>query len=106
MISVAKQRAISLGLQNVIEFKEGDIETIELPSSTFDAVLCRWGLMFLPDLKAGLSNIHRSLKPSGHFAAAVWASPDQATLSVIFFDHQVFCMDEHIQSFNFFLVFP
>jgi ubiquinone/menaquinone biosynthesis C-methylase UbiE len=81
MLSVAKQRAISLGLQNVIEFKEGDIETIELPSSTFDAVLCRWGLMFLPDLKAGLSNIHRSLKPSGHFAAAVWASPDQATLS-------------------------
>jgi hypothetical protein len=37
--------------------------------------------MFLPDLKVGLSNIHRSLKPSGHFAAAVWASPDQDTLS-------------------------
>ena len=81
MLSVAKQRAISLGLQNVIEFKEGDIETIDLPSSTFDAVLCRWGLMFLPDLKAGLSNIYRSLIPSGHFAAAVWASPDQDTLS-------------------------
>ena len=76
MLSVAKQRAISLGLQNVIEFKEGDIETIDLPSSTFDAVLCRWGLMFLPDLKAGLSNIYQSLKPSGHFGAAVWASPD------------------------------
>jgi ubiquinone/menaquinone biosynthesis C-methylase UbiE len=45
MLSVAKQRAISLGLQNVIEFKEGDTETIDLPSSTFDAVLCRWGLM-------------------------------------------------------------
>ena len=56
MLSVAKQRAISLGLQNVIEFKDGDIETIELPSSMFDAVLCRWGLMFLPDLKAGLSD--------------------------------------------------
>ena len=45
MLSVAKQRAISLGLQNVIEFKEGDTETIDLPSSTFDAVLCRWRLM-------------------------------------------------------------
>jgi ubiquinone/menaquinone biosynthesis C-methylase UbiE len=80
MLSVAKQRAISLGLQNVIEFKEGDIETIDLPSSTFDAGLCRWGLMFLPDLKAGLSNIYRSLIESGRFAAAVWASPDQDTL--------------------------
>jgi ubiquinone/menaquinone biosynthesis C-methylase UbiE len=81
MLSVAKQRAASLGLRDVIEFKEGDAETISLPSSAFDAVLCRWGLMFLPDLKVGLSNIHRSLKPSGHFAAAVWASPDQDTLS-------------------------
>jgi ubiquinone/menaquinone biosynthesis C-methylase UbiE len=70
MLSVAKHRAISLGLQNVIEFKEGDTETIDLPSSTFDAVLCRWGLMFLPDLKAGLSNIYRSLVEGGHFAAA------------------------------------
>jgi ubiquinone/menaquinone biosynthesis C-methylase UbiE len=80
MLSVAKHRAISLGLENVIEFKEGDIETIDLPSSTFDAVLCRWGLMFLPDLKAGLSNIYRSLIEGGHFAAAVWALPDQDTL--------------------------
>jgi hypothetical protein len=36
--------------------------------------------MFLTDLKAGLSNIHRSLKPGGHFAAAIWASPEQDTL--------------------------
>jgi ubiquinone/menaquinone biosynthesis C-methylase UbiE len=43
----------------VIEFKEGDTETIDLPSSTFDAALCRWGLMSLPDIKAGLSNIYR-----------------------------------------------
>lgn len=81
MLSIANQRAASLGMQDVIEYKEGDIETIDLPSSAFDAVLCRWGLMFLPDLKAGLSNICRSLKTSGHFAAAVWASPGQDTLS-------------------------
>jgi enediyne biosynthesis protein CalE5 len=80
MLSVAKERAISLGLQNVIEFKEGDIETIELPTSAFDAVLCRWGLMLLPDLKAGLSNIYGSLVEDGHFAAAVWASPAQDSL--------------------------
>jgi enediyne biosynthesis protein CalE5 len=81
MLSVAKQRAISLGLQNIIEFKEGDIETVDLPSSAFDAVLCRWGLMLLPDLKTGLSNIYKSLMEGGHFAAAVWASPAQDTLS-------------------------
>jgi ubiquinone/menaquinone biosynthesis C-methylase UbiE len=77
MISFAKERAISLGLQEVVEFKEGDAETIDLPSSTFDAALCRWGLMFLPNPKAGLSNIYGSLVKGGHFAAAVWASAEK-----------------------------
>jgi hypothetical protein len=37
--------------------------------------------MFLPDLKVGLSNIYGSLVEGGHFAAAVWALPDQDSLS-------------------------
>ena len=77
MLSFAKQRAISSGLQDIIEFKEGDAETIDLPTSKFDAALCRFGLMLLSDPKAGLSNIYRSLVEGGHFAAAVWASPDK-----------------------------
>ena len=77
MLSIAKQRAISLDLEQVIEFKEGDAETMDLSASTFDAALCRLGLMFLPDLRTGLSNIHRSLVDGGRLAAAVWASPDK-----------------------------
>ena len=77
MLSFAKQRAISLGLGQVIEFKEGDAETIDLSSSTFDAALCRFGLMLLPDLRTGLSNIYGSLVDGGRLAAAVWASPDK-----------------------------
>src|SRR5262245_4818660 len=77
MLSIARQRADSLGLQDVIEFREGDAETISLPDSAFDAVLCRWGLMFLPDLREGLSNIYSSLVNGGYLAAAVWASPDK-----------------------------
>ena len=77
MLSIAKQRAISLDLSGMIEFKVGDTETIDLPSSAFDAALCRAGLMLLPDLRAGLLNIYRSLIKSGRFAAAVWSSPDK-----------------------------
>ena len=79
MLYIAKQRAISSGLEQVIEFKEGDAETIDLSaaSSTFDAALCRFGLMFLPHLRTGLSNIYRSLVDGGRLAAAVWASPDK-----------------------------
>jgi ubiquinone/menaquinone biosynthesis C-methylase UbiE len=56
MLYIAKQRAISLGLKDVIEFKEGDTETVDLPALTFDSALCRFGLMLLPSLEAGLSN--------------------------------------------------
>ena len=84
MLATAKQRAASLGLQDVIEFKEGDAETISLPISTFDAALCRWGLIYLPDVKAGLFNIHKSLVNGGRIVAAVWASPDKVPfLSVV-----------------------
>ena len=60
----------------MIEFKEGDAETIDLPPSAFDAALCRFGLMLFQDFKASLSNIYNSLVEGGHFAA-VWASPDK-----------------------------
>jgi len=39
--------------------------------------LCRFGLMFLPNLKAGLSNIYKSLVNGGRFSAAVWTSPEK-----------------------------
>ena len=77
MLSFAKERAISLGLQNVIEFQEGDLKTIDLPDLTFDAALCRFGLMFFPNLKVGLSKIYKSLVDGGRFSAVVWASPDK-----------------------------
>ena len=83
MLSVAKQRAISLGLQNVIEFKEGDTETIDLPSSSFDAVLCRWGMTLFLDFDTGLSNIYRSVVDDGRFAAAVWSSADKVPVLAI-----------------------
>lgn len=86
MLSIAKQRAISLGLQQIIEFREGDIETVELPASTFNAALCRFGLMFLPNLKAGLSNIYKSLVGGGHLAAAVWASQDRVPFIALALD--------------------
>src|SRR2546425_2999509 len=73
MLGIAKERAASLGLQDIIEFKDSDAEILDLPDSAYDAVLCRWGLMLLPNLDAALSKIHDSLVSGGRFAAAVWA---------------------------------
>jgi ubiquinone/menaquinone biosynthesis C-methylase UbiE len=77
MLSIAKNRAKSLNLDKIMEFKEGDAETITLPSSEFDAALSRLGLMFLPNIDIGLANIYKSLRDGGRFAAAVWSTADK-----------------------------
>ena len=74
MLRIARERADDLGLRNV-EFHEMDAEALDLPEDSFDAVLCRWGLMFLPNLADALSGMRRVLSPGGRLAAAVWSEP-------------------------------
>ena len=73
MLAIAKERATLLRLQDIIEFKESDAENLDLPNSSFDAALCRWGLMLFPNLDAAIIKIYSSLVSGGRFAAAVWA---------------------------------
>ena len=73
MLAIAKERATFLRLQDIIEFKETDAENSDLANSSFDAALCRWGLMLFPDLDTVIGKIYSSLVPGGRFAAAVWA---------------------------------
>lgn len=80
MLRIARSRAASLGLQDIMEFKEGDVETLDLQGSTFDAVLSRWGLMFLPNLVATLKSMREVLVPDGIISAAVWSAPSKVPL--------------------------
>ena len=76
MLSIAQERANGLGITNV-EFQELDAEEINFPENQFDSIVCRWGLMFLPDVDAALNSIHRMLLPDGKFATAVWDAPEK-----------------------------
>ncbi|MGH7906716.1 MAG: class I SAM-dependent methyltransferase [Candidatus Binataceae bacterium] len=75
MISAARDRAARLGVTN-IEFREADAETLDIPETGFDAVLCRWGLMFLPDLTGALRRMRELLTEHGRIATAVWDRPE------------------------------
>lgn len=76
MLAIGRARALHEGLNNV-EFKEGDAATIAIPTSSFDAALCRWGLMFIPNLSDALDSIRKSLVSGGKLAAAVWTEPSK-----------------------------
>jgi SAM-dependent methyltransferase len=79
MLAIAKERIDSAGLKNV-ELVESDAESLVLDAHSFDAVLCRWGLMFMPDLDGLLQRLHRALIPGGRIATAVWSSADKVPL--------------------------
>jgi len=74
MLAVGRERAAAEGLDN-LEFLECDAEELVLEEASFDAVLSRQGLQFLPDVPGVLAGLHAFLKPHGRLAAAVWGPP-------------------------------
>jgi enediyne biosynthesis protein CalE5 len=74
MLAVGRERAAAEGLDN-LEFLECDAEELVLEEASFDAVLSRQGLQFLPNVPGVLGRLHAFLKPHGRLAAAVWGPP-------------------------------
>jgi SAM-dependent methyltransferase len=74
MLAVGGERAAAAGLDN-LEFLEGDAEELAFEEASFDAVLSRQGLQFLPDVAGVLARLGSLLKPGGRLAAAVWGPP-------------------------------
>ena len=79
MLAIAEKRAGELGLTN-IEFRQLDANAYDFPEAAIDAVVCRWGLMFVTDLTGALGRIRRSLKPGRVLAAATWGKPEKVPI--------------------------
>jgi SAM-dependent methyltransferase len=53
-------------------FQQGDAQALPFPAASFDAVLCGYGLMHLPEPAAALQEMLRVLRPGGRVAMSVW----------------------------------
>jgi len=76
MLHAARRKAERLGLANV-RFQTADVTTLPFEAASYDAVISRFCLMFLPDIPKTLAEIVRVLKPGGYLAAAVWSAPEK-----------------------------
>jgi SAM-dependent methyltransferase len=76
MLEAARRRAAELGLEGV-SFAVEDAASLTLADASVDGVLCRWGLMLVPDLDGAAGEIARVLRPGGRAALAVWADPEE-----------------------------
>jgi SAM-dependent methyltransferase len=71
-LQVARERDLKQ-----IETRAMDGEKLDLPDASFDAVLCRLGLMYMPHPVTALSEWRRALRPGGRVAVVVFSTPDR-----------------------------
>jgi ubiquinone/menaquinone biosynthesis C-methylase UbiE len=65
----AKARAQQLGN---IEFRVADMLHMSLPELPFDAVVCVFGIFFVPDMVAAIRELWRFVRPDGKLAITTW----------------------------------
>lgn len=71
LLDIARDKARVGGLQNV-EFRTGDMLDLGLPASTCDAVVCVFGIFFVPDMPAAIRELWRVVRPGGKLAITTW----------------------------------
>jgi ubiquinone/menaquinone biosynthesis C-methylase UbiE len=76
IVELALQVARERGLKQV-ETRAMDGEKLDLPDASFDAVLCRLGLMYMPHPVTALSEWRRALRAGGRVAVVVFSTPDR-----------------------------
>lgn len=73
MLEAAHQAALGKGLP--LRFMKMDMEVLQFPPQTFDAVTCAHGIQFAPNLGRTLREVRRVLKARAAFAASVPTAP-------------------------------
>lgn len=76
IVALARDNAARAGFAQV-ETRVADGEDLGVPEASFDAAVCRLGLMFFPDPLQGLREMHRALRPGGGVCTMVFSRPEK-----------------------------
>jgi ubiquinone/menaquinone biosynthesis C-methylase UbiE len=74
LVSLGEAKAREKGLGN-LEFRIGDMVALGYPDASFDAVVCVFGIFFVPDMVAATKELWRMVRPNGRLAITTWG-PD------------------------------
>jgi ubiquinone/menaquinone biosynthesis C-methylase UbiE len=85
LLELARNKSRQQGLEN-IEFRYGDFENLGLPDESFDAVVCVFGIFFVPDMLAAVRELWRMVRPGGKLAITSWGKQVFEPANQIFWD--------------------
>lgn len=71
LIDLARAKAEAQRLTN-IEFRVDDMLALGYPDHSFDAVVCVFGIFFMPDMCEAVRELWRMVKPGGRLAITTW----------------------------------
>jgi len=76
ILALAQSNARQAGFKNV-QTLVADGEDILVEPASFDAAICRLGLMLFPNPLQGLRSMHRALRPGGAICTVVFSRPER-----------------------------
>jgi ubiquinone/menaquinone biosynthesis C-methylase UbiE len=71
LLALARAKAAARGLRTV-ELRAGDMLDLRLPTASFDAVVCVFGVFFVPDMAAAVRALWQLVRPGGRLAITTW----------------------------------
>src|SRR5262249_36945881 len=71
LLELARTKAIQRRLGN-IEFEVGDLLSMRFPVASFDAVVCVFGIFFLPDMPRAVGALWSRVRPGGKLVVTTW----------------------------------
>jgi len=75
MLDVGRKKVHARGLDNVVSLQYGDSENLPFADSSFDAITVGFGVRNFEDLRRGLQEMHRVLKPGGMAVILEFSKP-------------------------------
>ena len=73
LLRMGREKAEKMNIRN-IEFRLGDMESLGFPDGSFDAVVCVFGIFFIPDMESEVAELWRMVKPGGKLTITTWGS--------------------------------
>jgi ubiquinone/menaquinone biosynthesis C-methylase UbiE len=71
LLESARTKAVQRRLDN-IEFEVGDMLSMRFPVASFDAVVCVFGIFFVPDMAKAVSELWSRIRSGGKLAVTTW----------------------------------
>src|SRR5262245_43020850 len=71
LLELARGKARERGFYHA-EFRVGDLLDLRLADSEFDAVVCVFGIFFIPDMATAVRALWRRVRPGGKLAITTW----------------------------------